>query len=163
MQETNVAWDPIIVDRQMPWQNKLFVLYLLLVLGISIIRSVGMARQLWLGGLLSKSKKPPDASFLYAYEMCASKAVGIKRMAVLTLILAFVMLTDGVTNILVGIAQEKQFWLAAAAGGLAEVGVMVTLGLLVGAVLYGLSSWCEGILARRRALWVYSRSNDHGV
>jgi hypothetical protein len=163
VQEPSVGWDPIIIDRHMPWQNKLFVLYLLLVLGISIIRSVGMARQLWFGGLLSKNKKPPDASFLYAYEMCTSKAVGIKRMAVLTLILAFVMLTDGVTNILVGIAQEKRFWSAAAAGGLAEVGVLVTLGLFVGAVLYGLSSLYQGILTRRRALWSYSRSNHHGI
>ena len=162
MQETIVAWDPIIIDRQMPWQEKLFVLYLLLVLGISVVRSVGMVRQLWFGGALSKDNKLPDASFLYEHEVRTAKAMGIHRMAVLTLILAFVMLTDGVTKILVGIAQEKQLWTAAVAGGLAEVGGLVTLGVVVGALLYGLSSLHQGVLARRKALWNSSRSNYQG-
>jgi len=160
VQDGSVAWDPIVVDRQLPWQDKLFILYLLVVLGMAIIRSVGMARQLWFGGPLSKNDKHASTQFLYIWDLCAARAAGIKRMAVLTLLLALVMLTHGVTSILVGIAQEKRVWPGAVAGGLAEVVGLVTLGTLVSALLYGFAISYQGVLSRRRVLWSHSRSND---
>jgi hypothetical protein len=160
VQDSSVGWDPITIDRHMAWQDKLFILYLLLVVGMLIVRSLNMARQFWFAGPLSKGSKQEDAPFLYAWEMCNAKAAGMKRMAILTLLLTLLMLTNGVTDILVGVAQEKRIWEGAVAGGLAEVGGLLTLGVFVGAVLYGIASLYEGILARRRASWNYSRSND---
>src|SRR5438270_11445091 len=108
MQNSSVGWDPISVDHQLPWPERLFVIYLLLVLGISTIRSINMARQFWFSGPLSKENKPADAQFRYAWEICNAKAAGMKRMAVLTLLLALLLLTDVVTNILIGLRGRSE-------------------------------------------------------
>lgn len=160
MQDSSVGWDPISINHHLPWQERLFVLYLVVVLGMSVISSLGMLRQLWFAGPLSKNKKLADATFLCEWEMCIAKSTGMKRMAVLTLLLTLVTLADGATQILMGIAQEKRVWSSAVAGGLAELGGLLTWGFLAGAVLYGLASLYQGVLARRRASWNYSRSSE---
>jgi hypothetical protein len=47
MQEAQVGWDPISVNHQLPLEAKLFVLYLVLVIAISFVKSVSLLRQLW--------------------------------------------------------------------------------------------------------------------
>lgn len=42
-----VGWDPISVNHVMPWQLRLYILYLFVVFGISLVRSLGLFRQLW--------------------------------------------------------------------------------------------------------------------
>jgi hypothetical protein len=47
VQETPVGWDPISVNHHLPWGARLFVLYLIVVLIISLVRSVSIMRMLW--------------------------------------------------------------------------------------------------------------------
>ena len=46
MQET-VQWDPIAINHQTSWVTRVFFLYLLTVLAISLIKSMSIAAQLW--------------------------------------------------------------------------------------------------------------------
>jgi hypothetical protein len=46
MQEQPIGWDPM-YEVRLPWESKLFLLYLLLVLAVSLVRSFSLVRQLW--------------------------------------------------------------------------------------------------------------------
>jgi hypothetical protein len=47
MQQAQVGWDPISINHHLPWESRLFILYLLLVLCISLVESGSLVRQLW--------------------------------------------------------------------------------------------------------------------
>lgn len=201
--EGAVGWDPISVNHHLSWQGKLFILYLLLSLLVSIVRSGSLVRQLWFGpsgrradaeSTLDQQEKAhfiarlalsnrflkidqslaterqdkgnaflvvlkrADIWFRYAWEVCTAKVTAIRRMALLALLLALLVLTDGVANVFVWIQQEKR-WPAVVAGTLAELVTIVGLGAFFAALFYGLSIFYEGALARRRAAWKFFCAN----
>jgi hypothetical protein len=47
MQQGQVGWDLISLERQMPWEDKAFVLYLVVVLVFSLLRSLRLAWNIW--------------------------------------------------------------------------------------------------------------------
>ena len=47
MQQAQVGWDPISINHHLPWESRLFILYLLLVLCISLVKLGSLVRQLW--------------------------------------------------------------------------------------------------------------------
>jgi hypothetical protein len=100
MQESSVGWDPAYIDHYQPWQGKIFILYLLLVLMFSFVRLVSIGRQLCFGSLKrrvisddgvvadSAGRRQPDAKFLYTAEISSTKVAGMKNLAMLTLIVS---------------------------------------------------------------------------
>lgn len=40
MQESEVGWDPVAINQQLPWQAKIFIIYMLFIALISIFRLV---------------------------------------------------------------------------------------------------------------------------
>ena len=162
MQEETVGWDPISVCRYPPWQEKLFVLYNLIVLGFAIIRCVGLIRSLWFGGVLAKPKEAAAGRFRFEWAICKAKVDGLKRLCWFTLLVTLTFFADRATNLLAEVAREKRVWIAAVYGGLAELGAQVALGALVGTVLFGLASFCEGVLARRLAYRRFMKANAGG-
>ncbi|HEV7219924.1 MAG TPA: hypothetical protein VGN39_13710 [Terriglobales bacterium] len=48
MQDTSLPqWDPASVDIYHPWEDRIFVLYLVIALAISLVKWVSLGRQLW--------------------------------------------------------------------------------------------------------------------
>jgi hypothetical protein len=100
MQESSVGWDPAYIDHYQPWQGKIFILYLLLVLMFSFVRLVSIGRQLCFGSLKrrvisddgvvadSAGRRQADAKFLYTAEISSTKVAGMKNLAMLTLIVS---------------------------------------------------------------------------
>src|SRR5947207_15851929 len=80
MQEdtSQIGWDPIYVTHPMPWEVRLLVLYLLVVFIILIIRSLGLARQLYYFSasrrtLLQNSSTDDDTANLLAGAALADR------------------------------------------------------------------------------------------
>ena len=156
MQEGTVGWDPMSVRPVFSWQEKVFVLYCLLVVGIAVARSIRLARQLWFGGSLAKGTDVPHARFRFLWDICSLKVVGMRRLAVFTALSTFLLFADRVTNFLRWTAIEKQIGIATASGTGAQIGSFVVLGLVVCAVLYACAEFYAGALARRMAYWTLS-------
>ena len=160
MQDGTVGWDPISVRPVFSWQERVFVLYCLLVVGVAVVRSISLARQLWFGGLLAKGTDVSHARFRFVWEICNSKVVGMRRLAAFTALSTFLLFADRVTNFLRWTAIEKQIGIAAASGTGAQIGAFVVLGLVDCAVLYACAEFYEGALARRMAHWTLSRERQ---
>lgn len=160
MQEGTVGWDPISVRPVFSWQERVFILYCLLVIGIAVVRSINLARQLWFGGALVKGKDISHSHFQFMWATCSSKVVGMKRLSAFTIMCTVLTFADRATNFLAGVATEKQIGIAALAGTWAQIGRFAVLGLMVCALLYGLAALYEGVLARRIALWNASCANQ---
>jgi hypothetical protein len=94
------------------------------------------------------------ASFDYLWEKSVIRVAAMKNLAVLTLILSGLVLSHDLMNVLPILqAGRSAHGDLDIAGGPAEMLVPVILGLAVSAVLYCLSSFYFGALARRRAEW----------
>jgi hypothetical protein len=164
MQEgSQIGWDPLSIDYHLPWESRLFVLYLIAVLAISIVRLGSLVRQFWSlrHALAPKSGSVTEGSeleikFFNVWGACSAKVQSMKRAVVLTFLLSVLVATDGLRATVLAIADQKAFLIGAFNGGLAEALTLFALGILVCAVLYAICGFCEGILVRRKALWNFS-------
>ena len=159
MQEGAVSWDPISLRPALSGQQKVFILYCLFVLGFAFVRSINLARQLWLSGALAK-RETSHSRFQFTWEVCHSKVVGMRRLSVFTIVTTFLVVVDSVVNFLAHVGMEKQIGLAAAAGIGVQISTFVVLGLIVCGLLYGSAVVYEGVLARRMAHRNLSRASQ---
>ncbi|MGA3106012.1 MAG: hypothetical protein ABSD53_16145 [Terriglobales bacterium] len=159
MQDQQVGWDPIIIDHQMPWQSRFFLVYLLFGIGISLVRTASLARNLWLlRSLSSREKGGPDGpelstKFLAAYDTCSAKVRSIERSVVLTFLLCVLTAADQTRAVLASVAVEKYTSFVFLSASAAEVLTVFVIGVLVCALLYALCDLFQGTLTRRRARW----------
>lgn len=130
----------------MPWESKLFALYILTVLVFLVVRCITLLHHV-------RTLRPAGGKFLYTWEMCMARVAAMKRLALLTLLLSVLLAVNGAANVLVKIQETHAAGTGAIAGGAAEVLALFELGLFVCAALYAVSSFYEGVLERRRVSW----------
>ena len=149
MQEVGrVGWDPISVNHHLPWASKLLILYLLVVVATSIVKSTAVLRLLW-----SLSHNPVRVSREYVWEMCSNKIRSLRQLVFVTLLLTVLVTTMLVRASLMQIAVKEVVGIAAFSGGVAEVLTVFVLGILVCTVIYAVCALYEGVLSRRRSVW----------
>jgi hypothetical protein len=159
MQNQSVGLDPIVIDHQIPWQSRLFLVYLLFLIVISVIRTASLVRNLWLlGSLSSREKGGPDhtqlrTTFLGVYDTCSAKVRSIERSVVLTFLLCVLTAADQTRAVLASVAVEKHTSSVLLSASAAEVLTVFVIGVLVCASLYALCDFCQGTLSRRRVRW----------
>ncbi|MFI5089266.1 MAG: hypothetical protein ACHP7P_04335 [Terriglobales bacterium] len=139
-----VGWDPIAINHHLPWESRLFLLYLLVVGAISLVKSVSLVRQLWSANPEVQSSR---------WEACSAKVQSIKRLVVLTFLLSVLLAADRTATVLIQLGSQKFFAVWAFSGEIAEVLKVFALGMLGCAMLYVVSGLFEGVLLRRRASW----------
>lgn len=201
MLEGMVGWDLISLYKHMAGNERVFILYLMLILVFSLVRSLRLGWKLWLfsptGRVLSDQRKP-DASdllaaialanklpnkdkttetpwqvveiarprFEYLWEQSVTRVAAMKNFAVLSLILSGLVLSYDFMRFLTFMQIERPLGDLDVAGGPAELLAPLVLGFAVAAVLYALSSFYAGALARRKAAWnlfVARVSDQHKV
>jgi hypothetical protein len=91
--------------------------------------------------------------FEYLWEQSVTRVAAMKNFAILTLILAGLGVSYDLMRFLTARQIERPLGDADVAGGPAELLVPLVLGFAVAAVLYALSSFYAGALARRKAAW----------
>ena len=159
-----VGWDRIAIDYRPPLALKLLVLYLLVVVLLSLVKSAGVLRMLW---SLTRHSRTRDSRqrprighrFLHVWKTCSNKIQSLKRLVFITLLWTVLVASLLLRNVLIRTTEQKAFGPAAISGSLAEVTTAFALGILVCAVLYSASAFYEGTLLRSREKWTHSRTN----
>jgi hypothetical protein len=150
MQETTVGWEPM-YEGHLPWFNKVFIVYLALLLFVSLFRAV---RLIW--HLRSLRKMSQEASGLplsrsqLLWETCYAQTASLKSLSALTFLLTLLVSAWGATRVLLGVSMEKVTGVGFLAGAMAEVLAMFALGILVCTALYAFAIFYEGALVRRK-------------
>jgi hypothetical protein len=155
-----VGWDPSF-EYNPPVQQKLFILYLFVVLGISIVKLVRLVRQLrWLRRNFSEEGESRDASrrWLGIWDQCVGEVQAAKRWVVLTWFLSLLFAADQAGNIL---GAYQPVGIGALSGGLARTLGGFAGGMFVCAVVYAAFGFCEGTMSRRQA-WRNSAESSGG-
>ena len=144
MQDEGIGWDPI-VDRVMPWQSKLLVLFLALVAVVVIVKLIK--------ALLASQKRWRAESEELAL-MLWSSATFLLTSVKKWLKLALLVTGFATANVGAERARELSFSKIGSPGvvhaGIAEVLVLLQLGLLVVVLGYAGCMGCEWLLNRRR-------------
>ena len=138
MQPTpQVGWDPISINHHLPLASKLLILYLLVVVALSLVKSAGVLRMLW--SLTRESRQPPRSGdeFLHVLESCSNTIQSMRRLVFITLLWTALVATLLLRTSLIQIAEQKAFGPGALIGSIVEVLSVFALGILVCAVLYG--------------------------
>lgn len=156
MQE-RVRWEPVTdVGYHLGWIPKLFLVYLLTVVLMSLVKSVGVMRQLWSFTRDSIESDRRVNQPLHILRQCGNKIQSMRRLAVFTLLLSVLVATEFLGSNLNLIVEQKSFGPAALGGIVIEVLAVFGFGILVCTVLYGSSALLEGVLQRRRTSWELS-------
>jgi hypothetical protein len=160
MQETTVGWEPM-YEGHLPWFNKVFVVYLALVLFVSVFRAV---RLIWhLRGLRKMGQEAPSqlpSRFQLLWETCYAKTASIKNLSALTFLLTLLVSAWSTTRILLGVSIEKVTGVGFLAGAMAEVLAVFALGILVCAALYAFAIFYEAALVRCKMRLDSAKSDD---
>jgi hypothetical protein len=159
MQQTpQVGWDPISINYRPPLALKLLVLYLLVIVVLSLVKSASVLRMVWCLTRDSRQRPRMGYKFLHVWKTCSNKIQSLKRLVFITLLLTVLVSSLLLRNVLIRITEQKAFWPAAVSGSLAEVTTAFTLGILVCAVLYAACTFYEGALLRSREKWAHSHA-----
>jgi hypothetical protein len=150
--------DGMSICYRVPWESRLFVLYLMVVVATALVRSISVVRHLWSFRRVSTLKsvetgEGAEREHLFAWEVCLSKVRSIKRLVFLTLLFSVLVAAYQVSNILSEIAFKQLLGPYAASGSLSEVLTIFSLGVLVSTLLYAACAYYEGALAHRRSFW----------
>ena len=160
MQETGLGWDPM-YEGQLPWFEKAFVIYLVVVLLVSISRVISL---MWRMREFQKIEQGnPDeltSRFQFLWESCLAKVASVKSLSVLTILFSLLVFSWNTTILLQGMTMEKVTGAVFLAGTMAVAFTNFSLGILVCAVLYILANFCEVILVRRKIRFYRARSES---
>jgi hypothetical protein len=163
MQEgPSMGLDPLSIDHQLPWESRLLILYLFVVITVSLVKSAGVLRTLWLSKRNSLQLSGTEDEFALAWERCSNKVQSIKRWVFVTLFWTVLVTAMLLREEFIFFTEQKMFWTGALFAPTVEVRTIFVLGILVCAVLYTVCVVYEGALLRRRASresWNSARSN----
>jgi len=190
-----VGWDPSSIRYIVPWQTRLFVLYLLVVLVVVVWKSVALVWQLWFFSINRRDSfknrkgegqreedivsaaladrlqqlelKSGEADFLallrkgerrfqYLWQTCWAGVMSLKRLVVLTFLLALLAFLSKLGNDLTLFSSQKLAGIGLIGGSIVEALVLLEIGVIVCAVLYLVCGFFEAVLVRRKAAWDYA-------
>ena len=150
--------DPLSFDQQLPWESRLFILYLCVVITVSLVKSGSVLRTLWHSKRDSLQLSGTEDQFALAWERCSNKAQSIKRWVFVTLFWTVLVTATLLRKEFIFFTEQKMFWTGALFVPTVDVLTILVLGLLVCAVLYTACALYEGALRRRKESWSRTRS-----
>jgi len=156
MQDNGPQWDPSTIDRIMPWEPRLFVLFLFVVAIFLLVRVTQLSWFLW----RSKAVSPLPGSDVVAsgsttvlvrdLAIASIRAVSLKTSATLTLLLSLTVSAEELFKLLNSVRFEKSSGISAIAGAGAEIMSVFALAVGVCAMLYAAFAIFDGRLSRLR-------------
>jgi hypothetical protein len=140
-----VGWDPISINRVLPWQSRVVMVYLFVVLLIGLVKATRLIH-FW----LSNSRAPrvhghePFAGTLIAEHRVKS----LRRLAFLSLLVSLLGVAWVTSQYCAVASMEKITGPAMIFGVLAEELTTLSMGLGVSIFLYAMAMLCERLLVR---------------
>lgn len=155
---TQVGWDPVSINYHLPWESRILILYLLLVVATSAVKSASVLRILWSLTRGSLRVTSNEDEFLSAWKRCSNMIQSMERLVFVTMFWIAFVTAVLLRSMLLRLVEQKMFSLAAFGGNVAEVMAVCALGFFVCAILYTACALYEGALSHRRESWNYARS-----
>ena len=151
--------DPLSISYQLPWEARLFILYLLVIVTMSLVKSARVVHILWLSKRGSLQKSSTEDEFALAWERCSNKVQWVKRWVFVTLLWAVLVAAMLLRREFMFFMAQKMFWSGAFFQPTAEVLTVFVLGILICAALYTICAFCEGAMLGRRESWKQAQSS----
>jgi hypothetical protein len=150
-EEMTVQFQPI-YEGHTSWFQRLFIIYLLSVLLITVFRSV---RLIWRVRKLRRQKSSASSGssseFLPRWDSCQRDTESMKKFSHLTLLLSLLVLAMGSINVLAGVSTAKAPSVPYTAGYMADAITPFSVGIGVCIVLYCCAMFFDALLARRKS------------
>lgn len=148
-EEQTVSFQPIGFEGRVPWYVNLFLVYLLYVLLSTVADAI---RITW---TVRKYRKSQEHDLTrewssHTWECCHSRVRSIRNLSHLTFLLATLVLSWNVTDILAGAATEKAQNLSYLAGRLSQALVPFVIGIIFCSGQFCCAMFLESFLRRRR-------------
>ena len=160
MQEgPQIGWDPISINYHLPLASRLLILYLLVVVTVSLVKSASVLRTLWPSKHCSLRPSSAENEFAQAWETCSNVVQAIKRWVFVTLFWTVLVAAMLLRNNLMILVEQKMFWPGAFFGSTVGMLTIFALSILVCALLYTACAFYEGALLRRRESWNCARAS----
>jgi hypothetical protein len=153
-----IGLDPLSIGYQLPWVSRPFILYLLVVVTVSVVKSASALRILWFSKPDSLQPSSNESEFVLAWERCSNKVQSIKRWVFVTLFWTVLVGAVLLRSTFMLFAEQKMLWPGAFFMSMVEALTVFSIGSLVCAVLYMACALYEGALLRRREAWNRARS-----
>jgi hypothetical protein len=148
--EQTVSFQPIGYEGHVPWFVNLFVIYLLYVLLMTVVRAVRLMWALRKHRKAQEREAPLESSSQSIWEICHSKIRSIRNFSHLTFLLAAVVLSWNVINILAGVSTAKAPSFPYVAAQLAEALVPFLMGIIFCAAQFSCAMFLEHLVRHRR-------------
>src|SRR5260370_34916982 len=137
MQANAPEWIPNYEER-LSWENKLFILYLLVVCGFAAVRATRVMWFLWRSSRDRKthshrpdSSPKPGPEFTNALDVFSIKVTSLRRMGIFTFFVSLLVLLYEIEGILLGLSVQVCTGTAAMPGGPSDCLPCFALGCLV--------------------------------
>ena len=149
-EEQTVSFSPMYVDGPVPWFERLFMLYLLLVSLTTIIRFVRLA---W---ALRKHRKEPKAASLSGldsqgfWDDCRNRCQSLRNTCILTFLLTTLVTGWSASNILTQVTVQRAAGLGAVAGAMSETLAIFSNGIIVCTIIFTVAIFLERLVQLQR-------------
>jgi protein-S-isoprenylcysteine O-methyltransferase Ste14 len=159
-EDQTVSFQPMGYGGHTLWFENLFVIYLLYVLVMTVIRTVHLMWTLRQHRKAHEREKPLESSSQMVWEICYSKIRSIRNFSHLTFLLALLVLSWNVINILASVYTAKTPSFTYVAAGLANALVPFLMGIIFCSVQFSCAMFLENLVRRRRLMLDRKASNS---
>lgn len=150
--QSTVSFQPMSHEGPLPWFEKLFVIYLLCILLMTIVRT---GRLMWTLRKHRKAQKRealPESSSQSFWETCHSTIRSIRDFSLLTFLLAALVLSWDATEIFDGVANTKAPSLPYIAGDLSRALAPFVMGVGICSAQFCCSMFLDRLIRLRRRM-----------
>jgi len=159
MQDTSAGFD-LAMEYHLPWEQRLLILYLLVVLLFALVRAVRLTWTLHQTWRITKSESSQShslptarAKFLHDWRWYVIKVESLRKAAVMTFLLSVLAFLYTAVNGLRELSVQRQIGMGALGGEGAELLTSFAVAVAVCTILYAAYGFLEGAMARKKAAW----------
>lgn len=149
-EEQTVSFDPMYVDGPVPWFERLFMLYLLLVSLTAIIRFLRLA---WALRRHRKEQKSASFSGLDSqdfWDSCRTRCQSLRNSSILTFLLTTLVTAWSAVNMFTQVTVQKTASLIAIAGATSETLTTFSIGIIVCTMIFCCAIFLERLISSER-------------
>ena len=151
-EEQTVSFDPMYADGPVPWFERLFMLYLLLVSLTTIIRFLRLAWALKRHRKEQKSASIPGLESQDFWDGCRTRCQSLRNSSILTFLVTTLVTAWSASNIFTQVLNQKTSQFSGAfAGDMAETLATFSIGIIVCTIIFCCAIFLERLILRERS------------
>lgn len=149
MQDQPLPFD-LTIDHPTPWETRVFVLYILVVLAFLLVRTTQLTVFLWRYRKARNASPSPDSpgTAVRDLHLASIKALSLRRAMILTLLVSIAISAERTVAVLREVSALKIYGPGFVGGSGAETLTVLAIGMVVCCMLYAAYAFFDGQLSR---------------